>query len=68
MHHIPRIPIDDSDKIAESMSEADIGDVGSPDVIGICGDNVFQQVRIDGMQIIRFAGVLLLPLAFARDD
>jgi len=48
-NHIPGKPVDDRHEIHPAPEEPDVGDIDSPDVVGISGHRVPEEIRIDLM-------------------
>jgi len=51
------VPVDDHDQIGKAMRQANVGDVGAPDLVGACDGHASQQIRIDLVLWVRLAGV-----------
>jgi len=57
--HVPAVPVDDGDEVAEAAVETNVRDIGAPDVVWIPDLKLPQEVRVDTVQMIRFARIVL---------
>ena len=60
--HLPSIPVYYGDQIEEALSHRQIGDVGTPDLVGPFDPQATQQVRVDLVPLRGLAGVGLLVI------
>ena len=53
-----RVPVHDRHQVEESFLEGDVGDVGTPDVVGVVDVETAQQVGVFGVLGVRDRGLL----------